>query len=167
MGIKISELPLGTANVNAVVPATNADGNVTEKIKLGDIAGLYEDWNVPTFSEGSFTASAGKKYYYKPTDVMLDGLDINDPSSPSNGDYYFFWNMSAQEIRVGGVSVPQGQIVVRYFTAGAISGVWTTQTTAAAGSFDGSYNSLSDVPSSFTPSAHAASHLFDGDGNPG
>jgi hypothetical protein len=40
MGKKISELPLGVANVDAVVPATNAEGTITEKIKLGDIANL-------------------------------------------------------------------------------------------------------------------------------
>lgn len=40
MGIKISELPLGVANADAVIPATNAAGNVTEKIRIGDIAAL-------------------------------------------------------------------------------------------------------------------------------
>lgn len=39
-GIKISELPQGTANPNSVVPATNASGTETEKIKLSDIANL-------------------------------------------------------------------------------------------------------------------------------
>lgn len=38
--VKISELPSGTANASAVVPATNAAGTLTEKITLGDIAGL-------------------------------------------------------------------------------------------------------------------------------
>lgn len=38
--VKISELPAGTANASAVVPATNAAGTLTEKITLGDIAGL-------------------------------------------------------------------------------------------------------------------------------
>lgn len=38
--VKISELPAGTANASAVVPATNAAGTTTEKITLGAIAAL-------------------------------------------------------------------------------------------------------------------------------
>lgn len=38
--VKISQLPAGTANAAAVVPATNAAGTLTEKITLGSIAGL-------------------------------------------------------------------------------------------------------------------------------
>jgi hypothetical protein len=38
--VKISALPAGTASANAIVPATNAAGNLTEKITLGSIAGL-------------------------------------------------------------------------------------------------------------------------------
>jgi hypothetical protein len=37
---KISELPAGSASANAVVPATNADGTLTEKVTLGSIAAL-------------------------------------------------------------------------------------------------------------------------------
>lgn len=38
--VKISQLPSGTANASAVVPATNAAGTLTEKITLGAIAAL-------------------------------------------------------------------------------------------------------------------------------
>jgi hypothetical protein len=38
--VKISALPAGTASANAIVPATNAAGTLTEKITLGSIAGL-------------------------------------------------------------------------------------------------------------------------------
>jgi hypothetical protein len=38
--VKISELPAGTANASAVVPATNAAGTTTEKITLGGIRDL-------------------------------------------------------------------------------------------------------------------------------
>lgn len=38
--VKISQLPAGTANASAVVPATNAAGTTTEKITLGAIAAL-------------------------------------------------------------------------------------------------------------------------------
>lgn len=38
--VKISELPAGTANASAVVPATNAAGTETQKITLGAIAAL-------------------------------------------------------------------------------------------------------------------------------
>lgn len=40
MGIKISELPLGTAEQNAVVPSTNATATQTTKITLASIASL-------------------------------------------------------------------------------------------------------------------------------
>lgn len=38
--VKISQLPSGTANASAVVPATNAAGTTTEKITLGGIRDL-------------------------------------------------------------------------------------------------------------------------------
>jgi len=38
--VKISALPSGTANANAVVPATNAAGTTTQKVTLGAIAAL-------------------------------------------------------------------------------------------------------------------------------
>jgi len=38
--VKISQLPAGTANANAVVPATNAAGTTTEKVTLGGIRDL-------------------------------------------------------------------------------------------------------------------------------
>ena len=43
MGIKISQLPVGNAEQNAVVPVTNASGTVTQKVKLKDIASLAAD----------------------------------------------------------------------------------------------------------------------------
>ena len=38
--VKISQLPAGTANANAVVPATNAAGTTTEKVTMGAIRDL-------------------------------------------------------------------------------------------------------------------------------
>lgn len=38
--VKISGLPSGTANANAIVPATNSAGTTTQKITLGAIAAL-------------------------------------------------------------------------------------------------------------------------------
>lgn len=38
--VKISQLPAGTANANAVVPATNAAGTTTQKVTMGSIAAL-------------------------------------------------------------------------------------------------------------------------------
>lgn len=38
--VKISQLPSGTANANAVVPATNASGTTTQKVTMGAIAAL-------------------------------------------------------------------------------------------------------------------------------
>jgi len=38
--VKISQLPAGTANASAVVPATNAAGTTTEKVTMGAIRDL-------------------------------------------------------------------------------------------------------------------------------
>ena len=38
--VKISGLPSGTANANAIVPATNSAGTTTQKVTLGAIAAL-------------------------------------------------------------------------------------------------------------------------------
>ena len=38
--VKISQLPAGSANANAVVPATNAAGTQTQKVTLGAIRDL-------------------------------------------------------------------------------------------------------------------------------
>ena len=38
--VKISQLPAGTANASAVVPATNAAGTTTEKVTMGEIRDL-------------------------------------------------------------------------------------------------------------------------------
>lgn len=140
MGIKISELPLGTANVNSIVPATNAAGNLTEKITLGDIANLKQDWEEAVFSLNSFTATAGHKYYLAPTDfVVVEGFDVEDPASSLNGEWYFFWNQSMQTVRVGGVEVPTGRTVVRYCEqAGPGAGTWHTAPSSAGGLSDSS-----------------------------
>lgn len=128
MGIKISELPLGTANANAIVPATNAAGTLTEKIKLSDIVNLKKDWEVASFSANSFTATSGRNYYLPPTDsIEASGFDIVDPASSLNGEWYFFWNQSMQPVRVGGVLIPKNQIVARYCEqAGPGAGTWHT-----------------------------------------
>jgi len=81
--VKISELPLGIANKNAIVPATNAGGNTTEKIKLGDIASLYSpkviDMNYSSVilsgdSSGESSSSNGLNGTY----YLSDSLDMND-----------------------------------------------------------------------------------------
>lgn len=129
MGIKISQLPLGTAAFDSVVPATNPDNTLTEKITLRDIANLRKDWEIAQFSANSFSATAGHKYVYPPTNALVsEGFDVLDPSSPSNGDWYFLWNQSPQVIRVGGTPIPNNQIVARYYSAETSS--WTTQTAA-------------------------------------
>lgn len=63
--VRISALPAGVANVNAVVPATNAAGTLTEKVKIGDIAALG---SAKVFT-GSATPTATKAgdLWLKPT----------------------------------------------------------------------------------------------------
>jgi hypothetical protein len=46
--VKISQLPTGTANAAAVVPATNAAGTTTQKVTLGGIRDLAHSSNHQT-----------------------------------------------------------------------------------------------------------------------
>ena len=54
--LKVSQLPAGTANASAVVPATNAAGTLTEKITLGSIAALAADQALNTTSNVTFNS---------------------------------------------------------------------------------------------------------------
>lgn len=98
MGIKISELPLGSADVNAVVPTTNAAGNATEKVKIGDIIDLVGnsplefpgsgtdnmqiDATGLTFPDGTIQTRAAR---------LKGTYDYN--ATYKTGDYVFYSNM--------------------------------------------------------------------------
>ena len=58
--VKISQLPAGTANANAVVPATNAAGTTTQKVTLGSIRDLPHTHAVSDVT-GLQTALDGKQ----------------------------------------------------------------------------------------------------------
>jgi hypothetical protein len=58
--VKISQLPAGTANANAVVPATNAAGTTTQKVTLGSIRDLPHTHAVADVT-GLQTALDGKQ----------------------------------------------------------------------------------------------------------
>jgi hypothetical protein len=76
--VKISELTLGTANKDAVVPATNAAGTVTEKIKLGDIASLYKPTVVDLGTDTSISIDASSGDIF---DVDVDNnVTISNPT---------------------------------------------------------------------------------------
>lgn len=55
--VKISQLPSGTANANAVVPATNAAGTTTEKITLAGIVGLQHNHSGSDITSGTVAAA--------------------------------------------------------------------------------------------------------------
>lgn len=55
--VKISALPAGTANANAVVPATNAAGTTTEKITLGAIRDLAHTHSGNDITSGTVAAA--------------------------------------------------------------------------------------------------------------
>lgn len=55
--VKISELPAGTANASAVVPATNAAGTITEKITLGAIRDLAHTHSGADITSGTVAAA--------------------------------------------------------------------------------------------------------------
>ena len=64
--VKISELPAGTANASAIVPATNAAGTLTEKITLGAIAGLA----APTIATAAELTADADDYTLAAGDIL-------------------------------------------------------------------------------------------------
>lgn len=66
--VKISELPSGTANASAIVPATNAAGTTTEKVTIGSIVGLARTNVVEspaeiTANQNNYEPGAGKDIF--------------------------------------------------------------------------------------------------------
>lgn len=124
----------------------------TNKIKYGDGTTNWNDlpysgagiaaekWEEPTFTanivddilvNAEFTATAGKYYYIKATDAAVAVPHIiNDPASPTHGDYYYFWNPDSNpnDFKIGDASVPKNAIVVRIYSAG-LAGRWDTYKT--------------------------------------
>lgn len=78
--VKISELPAGTANANAVVPATNAAGTTTEKVTLGGIASLVTD--AGQLTAGTLSDSRLSGNVVLTTDSRL--TDTRDPNAHSH-----------------------------------------------------------------------------------
>ena len=69
--VKISQLPSGTANASAVVPATNAAGTTTQKITLGAIAALAADQSLNTTSSVTFNSVTLPNY----TQIVVGSFD--------------------------------------------------------------------------------------------
>lgn len=55
--VKISELPAGTANASAVVPATNAAGTTTEKITVSSILAIQHNHSGGDITSGTVAAA--------------------------------------------------------------------------------------------------------------
>ena len=55
--VKISQLPAGTANASAVVPATNAAGTTTEKLTLSAILALQHNHSGNDITSGTVAAA--------------------------------------------------------------------------------------------------------------
>jgi hypothetical protein len=171
--VKISQLPAGTADAAAVVPATNAAGTTTEKITLGDIAALAADQSLDTTSNVTFNSVTLPNY----TQVVVGSFD--NSTGGANGlslicavGYELNWQGGRLKNVYGGqtqtifIDSPieftgeDGNIKI---TGDGIIFPDGTQTVAWTGAFsyedlddlptlfDGSYASLSNVPSTFAP----------------
>jgi hypothetical protein len=55
--VKISQLPAGSANANAVVPATNAAGTTTEKLTVSSILGVQHNHSGGDITSGTVAAA--------------------------------------------------------------------------------------------------------------
>lgn len=98
MGIKISQLPVGEAEQNAVVPATNAAGNTTRKVTMGEIASLATKQTVGLGNVDN-TSDANKPI----STAVQNALDakLSAPSSPNTNDV-ILWNGSSWVSAPGG-----------------------------------------------------------------
>lgn len=95
--IKISELPSGTANANAIVPATNASGTTTQKVTLGGIRDLAHASNHQT---GGSDAIAN--VVVSPSQITANQNNYN----PGTGDIFRISSDAARDITglAGGAS---------------------------------------------------------------
>lgn len=132
--VKISALPSGSANANAVVPATNAAGTTTQKVTLGAIANLY---TLPTA-----------------TGSVLGGVKIGSGVTITDGvisvSSYTLPNATVSTL--GGVIVGTGLGV----STGTVS---VTYGTGSGTACQGNDARLSD---SRTPTSHASTHQTGG-----
>ena len=85
--VKISELPSGTANVSAVVPATNAAGTTTQKVTLGSIRDLPHTHAIAdvTGLQTAIDGKAGATHTHAISDVT--GLQAALDGKQASGSY--------------------------------------------------------------------------------
>ncbi len=100
--VKISQLPAGTANASAVVPATNAAGTTTEKVTLGGIRDLAHATNHQTGG-----ADAVANVVVSPAEITAD----QDNYSPGTGDIFRLTANAARNI-TGIVAGSSGQAIL-------------------------------------------------------
>lgn len=85
--VKISQLPAGNANANAVVPATNAAGTTTQKVTLGSIVGLAHQHTISQVTD--LETTLGQKLDVPESATAGDVLTYSDGSwvaaAPSGG----------------------------------------------------------------------------------
>jgi len=81
--LKISQLPAGTANASAVVPATNAAGTLTEKITLGSIAALAADQALNTTDDVTFGIITASGVTFSDGTSLATDPRINITASPT------------------------------------------------------------------------------------
>lgn len=88
--VKISQLPSGTANANAVVPATNAAGTTTQKVTLGSIVGLAHQHTISQVTD--LETTLGQKLDAPGSATAGDVLTYSDGSwvaaAPTGGGDY-------------------------------------------------------------------------------
>lgn len=89
--VKISQLPAGSANANAVVPATNAAGTTTEKITLGAIRDLAHTHSGSDITSGTVAAARlathASSHQTGGADVVANVVNSPSQLSADQNDY--------------------------------------------------------------------------------
>lgn len=140
--VKISELPAGSANASAVVAATNAAGNATEKVTLGAIRDLAHSHAISdvTNLQTSLDGKAASSHSHAISDVT--GLQTALDGKQASGSYAAASHThSASDITSGTIA-----------TARLGSGTASSSTYLRG---DGSWSSVSVSPSVSTVSYSA------------